>query len=137
MLDYVYRRALAKVLSLYGIPDKYIEVVSVMNENNTASVKVGSEVSCWFCTKLGFQQGCVLSPFMWIILMHFVLRRTGKARGDHGTKWGGNTLLDLDYTNDLTILGESVSKMNELLEPFRVQGARTGLKKLMVKRQSH
>ena len=30
-------------------------------------------------------------------LMDFVLRSTGKAMGDHIIKWGGKTLLDLDY----------------------------------------
>ena len=43
--DSVDRRALIKVLSLYGIPDKYIEVIRAMYENNTAAVKVGNEVS--------------------------------------------------------------------------------------------
>ena len=31
--------------ALYGILDKYIKVISVMYENNTAEVKVGNEVS--------------------------------------------------------------------------------------------
>jgi len=34
--------------------------------------------------------------------------------GDHGIKWGGRSSLDLDYADDLSILDESVSKMNEL-----------------------
>ena len=51
---------LAKVLSLYGIPGKYIKVISAMYENNTATVKVGNEISSWFCIKLGVKQGCVL-----------------------------------------------------------------------------
>ena len=33
-------RALAKVLSLYGMPEKYIEVISAMYENTAAAVKV-------------------------------------------------------------------------------------------------
>ena len=48
--------------------------------------------------------------------------------GDHGIKWGGKSLLDLDYADDLSILDESVSKMNEVLEVLRVQGASIGLK---------
>ena len=51
-----------------------------------------------------------------------------KAMGDHGIKWGGKTLLDLDRADDLSILDESVSQMNELLEVLRVRGARIGLK---------
>ena len=47
--DFVDRRALAKVLSLYGIPDKHMRVISPMYENNAAVVKVGIEVNSWFC----------------------------------------------------------------------------------------
>ena len=126
--DSVDRTALTKVLSLYGIPEKYIKVICAMYENNTAAVKIGNEVSNWFCIKSGVKQGCVLSPFIWIILMDFILRSTGKAIGDHGIKWGGRTLLDLDYADDLSILDESVSKMYEFLEVLRVQGAKIGLK---------
>nr|CAG4635440.1 EOG090X05NI [Artemia franciscana] len=59
--------------------------------------------------------------------MYFVLRSTGNALGNHG-KWGGKNPLDLDYADDLSILDESVSKMNEILEVLQVQGARIGLK---------
>ena len=40
--------------------------------------------------------------------------------GDHGIKWREKTLMYLDYADDLSILDESVSKMNELLEACRV-----------------
>ena len=46
---------------------------------------------------------------------------------------GNKNFLGLGYTNDLSILDESVSKMNALLEVLRVQGARIGLK-IIVKR---
>jgi len=48
--------------------------------------------------------------------------------GHYGIKWDGKALLDLDFTDDLSILGESASKMNELLEVLLVQGASLGLK---------
>ena len=51
--DSVGRRAMAKVSSLYGIPGKYIKVISAIDENNTAAVKVGNEVSSWFCIRSG------------------------------------------------------------------------------------
>ena len=37
-------------------------------------------------------------------------------------------LLNLDYADDLSILGGSAGKMNEFLEVLRVQGARRDLK---------
>ena len=55
------------------------------------------------------------------------LREHRKGNG-RPLKWGGKSLLDLDYADDLSILDESVSKMNELLEVLRFQGARIDLK---------
>ena len=98
--DSVDRRASTNVLSLCGIPNKYIKVISAKHDNNTAAVKVGNEVSGWLRIKSGDKQGCVLFPFTWIILMDFVLKSTGKAMGDHGIKWERNTLLDLDDADD-------------------------------------
>jgi len=49
--------------------------------------------------------------------------------GDRGNTQRGNTLMDFS-------LDESLSKMNELLEVLRVQGARIGLK-INVKKISH
>ena len=60
----VNKRALSKVLSFYDVPEKQMKVISAIYVNNTAVVKVGNEVSSWFCTKSGVKQGCVLSPFV-------------------------------------------------------------------------
>ena len=46
---------------------------------NIAAVKVGSGVITWFGIESGVKQGCVLSLFILIILMDFVLRDTAKA----------------------------------------------------------
>ena len=43
--DLLDRRSLAKVLSLYYIPDKDTKVICTMYENNAAAVKVGNKVS--------------------------------------------------------------------------------------------
>ena len=61
-------------------------------------------------------------------MLDFISRSTGKAIGDYGIKWEGKCLLDLDYADDLSILDETVFKMNEILEVLRFQGARIGLK---------
>ncbi|XP_065582975.1 uncharacterized protein LOC136042043 [Artemia franciscana] len=97
-----------------------------MYKNNAAAVKVGNEVSSWFRINSGVKQDFVLSSFIWIILMDFVLRSTRKSMEEHGIKWGGKTFLDLDYADDLSISVERVSKMNELLEVLRVHGVEIG-----------
>ena len=47
------RRALTRVLSLYGKLDKYIKVISARYRNNTAAAELGNEVSSWFCIESG------------------------------------------------------------------------------------
>ncbi|XP_065562367.1 uncharacterized protein LOC136028455 [Artemia franciscana] len=84
VFDSVDRTALVKVLSLCGIPVKYIRVISVMHENNAATVKIGNEANSWYRIKSLVRQGCVLYPFKLIILMDFVLSSTGKVTGEHG-----------------------------------------------------
>ena len=76
------------MFSLYGLPNNYIKVINAMYENNTAAVKVGHEVSGWFCIRPGIKQGCAQFPFIWIILKDFALKIKGKAMGDHRIKWG-------------------------------------------------
>ena len=50
--------------------------------------------------------------------MDFVLRSTGKAMGEHRSKWRRKSILYLDYADDLSIRDENVSKTNELLQVF-------------------
>ena len=41
--DFVDRRALAKVLSLYGIPDKYIKVIKIISQTTLACHNIKKE----------------------------------------------------------------------------------------------
>ena len=66
---------------------KYIKVISAMYKKNTAAVKVGNEISSWFRIKSGVKQGCVLYPYIWIILIDFVLNSPGKTMGELKIKW--------------------------------------------------
>ena len=50
-------------------------------------------------------------------------QRKGNGRPRNQMR-GGGTLLALEYADDLSILDESGSKMKEVLEVSRVQGAK-------------
>ena len=43
-------------------------------------------------------------------LINFVLRNTAKKIGEQGINWGSETLLNLDYADNLNILDEGVPK---------------------------
>ena len=58
-----------RVLSFYGISDKYIKVISATYKNSIATAKVGNEVSSGIRIETGVNQDCLPSPFKEIILM--------------------------------------------------------------------
>ena len=64
------------------------------------------------------------------------LKEHRKGNGRPRSKWGGKTLLDLDYADVLSTLDESVSQMNELIEILRVQGAGRRLNIIVKKTKS-
>ena len=51
-----------------------------------AAVKVGNEARSWFRIKSGVKQNCVLSPFIWIILMDLVLMSKENGMTHHQMK---------------------------------------------------
>ncbi|XP_065571470.1 uncharacterized protein LOC136034257 [Artemia franciscana] len=73
VFDSVDKRVLEIVLSLYGIPYRYIKVIIALDKNDAAVVKVGNKVSSqlFFFMKSGVKQGCDLFLFIWIILRDF------------------------------------------------------------------
>ena len=68
-------------------------------------------------------------PLYGLFWSDFILSdHNGKEMGEQRIKRGGETFLDLDYVDDLSILDESLTKINEVLEILRVQGTRIDLK---------
>ena len=66
-----------------------------------------------------------VSQFIW---NDFALRTIVKATGEHEIKWEGKTFLDLDYSDDLSVLDKDISKISEFSEVVKVEAARKGLK---------
>jgi len=54
----------------------------------------------------GVRQGCILKPFLFIIVIDFVMRRT-MDKSEYGIVWQTrNRLTDLDFADDIAIMAE-------------------------------
>ena len=73
------------------------------------SVRVGHKQTDWFSVKTRVQQGDVLSPILFNLVLDFILRKLYHLEG--GITWNGSVKLkDLDYANDICLLTETAQK---------------------------
>jgi len=74
----------------------------------------------------GVQQGCILSPFLFLIVIDFVMKKTVNGR-DYGITWGSEKLADLDFAYDLALLCNTQEELQEMTNSLQCNAAKVGL----------
>jgi len=86
-----------------GCPLHLIDLLAKLYRKQLAKVKVAGTLSEWFRVKKGVQQGCVISPHMFNILVEMVMRETlGGFQG--GLQIRGRMVTNLGYADDIILL---------------------------------
>ena len=113
--DTVSRAGLWKIMTKYGIPDKFLALVRSFHEGMQASVSIDGDFSDPFEVTNGVKQGCVLAPTLFSIMFSGMLKSAFPDNEDSiAIKWrtDGGGLLKLsrlsaktkvhnDYVRDL------------------------------------
>ena len=80
-----------------------------------------------FEVKTGARQGCLLSPFPFLLVIDWIMRTTTTGR-NNGIQWKLWTQLDdLDFADDLVLLSHSHSQMQDKTSRLETVSAGTGL----------
>jgi len=125
--DSVHRPSLWKILTYYGIPDQFINILKALYDNSSCCVKTASGYTEFFEIVSGVCQGCILSPFLFIIVIDFVMCRT-MDKLEYGIVWQKpNHLTDLDFANDIAIVVEVENVCQEMTTKLEEQSAQVGL----------
>ena len=72
--DSLDREVLWKLLDLYGIPTKIINIIKNTYKNASCKIKVENCLSDAFNIKTGVRQGCIWSPLLFNIVIDWVLK---------------------------------------------------------------
>ncbi|XP_078357393.1 uncharacterized protein LOC144642296 [Oculina patagonica] len=126
--DSVDRETLWKLLKHYGIPEKIITLIQRTYEGMSCRVVHRGQLSDCFNVRTGVRQGCLLSPFMFLLVIDWIMRTTteGKKNGIQWTPW--TQLEDLDFADDLALLSHNHDQMQGKTTGLAATSERAGLK---------
>ena len=119
--DSIQRETMWKILAYYGIPDRVINAIKCIYDNSSSCVRVGNELTKEFPVSTGVLQGDTLAPFLFIIVLDYVLRHSSEGFGFHTNLDPDNLITDLDFADDIALLDDSndnaqkhLRKLNEV-----------------------
>ncbi|XP_063447098.1 uncharacterized protein LOC134726617 [Mytilus trossulus] len=126
--DSIHRESLWSILKAYHIPAKLITVIKLFYDSFECAVLDEGVQSDWFKVKTGVKQGCVMSGFLFLIAIDYVMKQTIK---DHetGIRWKFTTKLeDLDFADDLALLSSKFQHIQLKTSKLQENASKIGLK---------
>ena len=117
--DSIDREVLWSIMRHYGIPEKIVNIIKNTYQGATCRVVHGGQLSEPFQVKTGGRQGCLLTPFLFLLVVDWVMRRVTEGRRT-GIQWTLHEQLeDLDFADDLALLSHSHQQMQEKTADWR------------------
>ena len=109
--DSIERTKLWNILKSYGIPPDIIDLLREIYRGNKSCIVQNGNVSEWFQVETGVRQGCVMSGFLFIVAVDWIMKNATN-RQKNGIRWRlTSTLDDLDYAGDIALLSSTHSQL--------------------------
>ena len=124
------------VLRHYGIPKAVVNAISVLYKNSKSAVMVDGGLSDPFDVTTGVLQGDVLAPFLFVVLVDYLLKKTtsqldsGVVTHHRSRRHPAKSLNDLDFADfadDIALLESSISRAQAQLTKTAEAAANLGL----------
>nr|KAG5694275.1 hypothetical protein BaRGS_031993 [Batillaria attramentaria] len=126
--DSLHRRGLWNIMKSYGIPEKLIRMVKLMYDDFECAVIDEGEQTRWFKITTGVKQGCVMSGFLFLLAIDWIMRQTTE-RHRHGIRWDlTSTLEDLDFADDIALISSKFEHIQAKTDRLVENAGRVGLR---------
>jgi len=125
-----------QIISAYGILEETISAIRAMYDGSTAFVSTADGDTSSFSIETGVLQGDTLAPFLFIVVVDYLLRKAFgnednnlgiQVKARNGSRVPAKHLTDLDYADDIAVLGSSRANAQKLLTSLEKTAAEVGL----------
>ncbi|KAK7103282.1 hypothetical protein V1264_018213 [Littorina saxatilis] len=112
----------------YGISEKFISLIRGTYQDMKCRVAHAGQLFDSFDVKTGVRQGCILSPFLFLLAIDWIMKTTTAGRRN-GIQWTlFDQLEDLDFADDLALLSHNHAQMQDKTTHLETISAGVGLK---------
>ena len=133
--DSINRNVMFEILALYGIPPEIIKAIKVLYTNTKAKVIITDSETNVFQIVAGILQGNTLAPFLFIIVLDYILRITLEVNNNKGLlikprgsrRHPAKYITDLDFADDIAIPSNTVENPESLLRSLEEAASYVGL----------
>ena len=126
--DSLDREVLWNLMEYHGIPQKFINIIRNSYSNMQCRVIHEGKLTESFDVKTGVKQGCLLSPFLFLLAIDYIMRESteGKRNGIQWTMW--QQLDDLDFADDIALISSTQQQMQEKTSLLAKTSIKLGLR---------
>ena len=110
----------------YGIPSKLVRMVNAMYDGSQCAVVEGTGQTDWFDVKSGAKQGCNISGFLFLLVIDWIMRRTGANTGIRWKLW--SKLDDLGFADDIALTSTTKCQFQQKVTYLSTNSKTAGLK---------
>ena len=133
--DSVDRSKMFEILKLYGIPNEIIEAIRVMYTDTSSTILTTDGETPSFSILAGILQGDTLAPFLFIIVVDYVMRISVDTMSENGyqlhprrsSRHPAQYLTDTDFADDIALLSQSLEHAQDLLQSLEQASNGVGL----------
>ena len=125
-----------KILKAYRVPPNILKAITVLYQGTKAkTITPGGETEI-FEIESGILQGDTLAPYIFIIILDYVMRKTISGREEElgfklerrkSRRIGLKLLMDLDFADDIALITEEVNQAQNFLIALETEAESVGL----------